>query len=157
MKDFLLDSNGDIVLKKNDIQFVRDNEAMVQKVRMILGTNKGEWMFNKDEGIYFRAILVKNPDHDQIIDTVLDGLHQVDESFQITEYSFETVERRMVLRFKAKKADGETIALAVGELQKNGTTFIVCALDAETILNGGCALDAISVCNTDTTVFSCKV
>lgn len=60
MRSFLLDNNGDVVIKGSDILMVEGSELLAQKVRTVLGTNKGEWFANEDEGIDNRVILGKN-------------------------------------------------------------------------------------------------
>ena len=58
MKGFEL-SNGDVVIKNGEIQMVSGAELTRQTVETVLGTNKGEWFFNVDEGITFSNILGK--------------------------------------------------------------------------------------------------
>ena len=60
MKSFKLDSNGDVVIKNGNIAMVDGAELTAQTVRTLLGTNKGEWFGNLDEGISFKNILGKN-------------------------------------------------------------------------------------------------
>lgn len=120
MKDLQVDAKGDLIISGNDLQLVRDKQLTAQKVRLILGTNKGEWLLNEDEGINFRVILTKNPNEDEILDTVRDGLRQIDETFVITEYKFETKQRHLTLTFKATNDSGETIGF-VAENQ-NGSS-----------------------------------
>lgn len=160
MKDFKVDNHGDLVIAKNDLQFVQDKELTAQKCRLVLSTNKGEWLLNRDEGINFSAILVKNPNRDEIIDTVRDGLRQIDSTFEITEYTFEIIKRHLILTFKAKNDSGEEINLAVGDAQGivNGqsVTVLVCAMNADEVLSAGDAISAMCVCNTDVEVIDCE-
>ena len=58
MKGFEL-SNGDVVIENGEIQMVSGAELTRQTVETVLGTNKGEWFFNADEGITFSNILGK--------------------------------------------------------------------------------------------------
>ena len=60
MKGFKIDKNGDVVIEKNQIQMVENNELLRQTVQCILNTNKGEWPLNEDEGINFYNILGKH-------------------------------------------------------------------------------------------------
>lgn len=60
MKGFQLDSNGDIVISGGHIQMVDGDELLRQTVQSVLGTNKGEWVLNTDEGIDFKNILGKH-------------------------------------------------------------------------------------------------
>ena len=64
MKGFLLDSNGDVVISNRQIQMIEGNALMCQKVKLVLGTNKGEWPLNEDEGISFQNIY--NPKHREL-------------------------------------------------------------------------------------------
>lgn len=162
MKDLQVDARGDLVVTKNDLRFVSGKELTVQKARLVLSTNKGEWLLNADEGINFRAILVKNPNHDEILDTVRDGLRQIDETFEIVEHHFETVQRHLILTFKAVNDRGEEIALAVGDAQgitEDGetVTVLVCSIDANDVLNAGDAFKALCICNTDTLILNATV
>ena len=113
MNDFKLDEKGDIKIENNDISLVSGNDLIVQKIKQILGTNKGEWFANEDEGINIRAILAKNPNEDEIIDNVLDGLQQVDETFHITEYTFNVIDRKLYLNFKAETSSGEEVDITI--------------------------------------------
>lgn len=60
IKGFLLDNNGDVVIKDGKIAMVEGAELKAQTVKTVLGTNNGEWFGNPDEGISFRNILGKN-------------------------------------------------------------------------------------------------
>ena len=59
MKGFMLDEQGDIVIESGAIQMVHDAELTMQTIRSVLGTQKGEWFLNLDEGINHDAILGK--------------------------------------------------------------------------------------------------
>lgn len=60
MRGFLLDSNGDVVIENNKIVMIDGQNLKAQTVRTLLGTNKGEWFGNEEEGISFKNILGKN-------------------------------------------------------------------------------------------------
>lgn len=161
MKDFALDSvTGDVIIKskynkEKDIQYTADDKNLtIQKIRMALGTNKGEWKLNEEEGINFHVILTKNPSYDQILDTVQDGLHQIDETLRITSYSFETMKRKLLMKFTASNGKDEDITLYVGDFTNNSTKILVCAEDAETVMRSGTALEALAICSTDNHLFN---
>ena len=86
MKDFMLDENGELVIKNGKIPYVSDKELKAQKVRQVLRTHNGEWEFDTDEGINRYSMLTKNPNDEEIEDNIRSGLMQVDEDFRITEY-----------------------------------------------------------------------
>lgn len=121
MKDLQIASNGDLVLSGGDIPYISGANLEVQKTRLVLGTNKGEWVLNPDEGINFNVMLGKNPNYDQIIDTVLDGLHQINEDIQISSYRFEKKDRHLVLKFTASLPNGQEVTYTVGEIPSTGS------------------------------------
>ena len=111
MKGFKLDKNGDISISNGKIEYATDMELTAQKVRTVLGTNKGEWFNNKDEGIDFRFILGKSATEDTVREQILSGLKQVDRELYLDSflYSFDKQTRKSSVRFTAKNGDGETV------------------------------------------------
>ena len=59
MKDFLLDSLGDVVISHHDIALVHGMDLLMQKLHQVLSTNNGEWWLDKEEGIPVREIVKK--------------------------------------------------------------------------------------------------
>lgn len=55
----MLNSNGDVAIKDNHILMIEGKELLRQTVQFVLGTNKGEWTLNAEEGINFKNILGK--------------------------------------------------------------------------------------------------
>lgn len=108
MKGFQLDTNGDVVVN-NDICMVYDNELIRQTVETVLGTKCGEWFLNKEEGLEYDQILIKNPNFDFIRTEIQRGLLQVDESLWITEYDQKLEGRKLTITFTAKNDKEETI------------------------------------------------
>lgn len=53
MTGFALDENNDILIKDNQIQMINGSELTKQTIQTVIGTNKGEWCLNEDEGITF--------------------------------------------------------------------------------------------------------
>lgn len=108
MTGFALDENGDILIKDNHIQMISGNELVKQTVQTVIGTNKGEWCLNEDEGITFDNILGKHIPDDEVVKTEIEqGLLQVDE-FNITDFSidFDSKTRRANISFQAENNDG---------------------------------------------------
>lgn len=101
MKDILVDAYGDIVIDNNDLKYVEDADLVRQKVKLTLSTNKGEWLFNANEGIDFFAMLTKNPNEEQVYDTIIDGIRQVDENIIIQDYGSSITGRKLNIRFTA--------------------------------------------------------
>lgn len=162
MKDLQIDNNGDLIIAGHDFRLVSGTSLTRQKVGLVLGTNKGEWKLGSGDGINFKAILGKNPSREEILDTVRDGLRQIDESFVITSYDFEQKQRHMILKFKAVNDSGEEVSLAVGSNPMTSTagkqkTLLVCSMDAEKVLISGSALTAMSICASDGEVLDCEL
>lgn len=60
MKDLKLNAVGDIIIENSDIETIEGSDVTRQMVQQVLGTNKGEWVLNKDEGIVFDNIIGKH-------------------------------------------------------------------------------------------------
>ncbi len=107
MKSFMLDSNGDLILN----QMIADNDLLAQKCECVLGTNKGEWFVNLNEGIVFANILGKNVTDEAIKNEIFQGLSQVDSSFVLTKFTkdTDTNNRKANVSFTARNSNGETV------------------------------------------------
>ena len=123
MKGFQLDKSGDVVMGGLDkegfgvnseacnIRMVDGKELLAQTVRSVIGTNKGEWVLNKNEGISFKNLLGKNVEEEMIKNEVFQGLLQVDSSFAMTEFSAELDRntRHINIHFTAVNSGGEEV------------------------------------------------
>lgn len=111
MKGFKLDDNGDIVISNNKIQMVDGNELLKQTVQSVIGTNKGEWVLNRQEGIMFSNIFGKGNTEDMIRYEIQQGLEQVDETFIITSFEMtKTEDRKYKITFTAQNSIGEEVS-----------------------------------------------
>lgn len=108
MYDLKLSKDGDIEISNDSIKTISSSELLAQQVKMILSTNQGEWWLNKEEGIPFKEILVKNPDYNLIRDYIQYALRQIDATLEISDYSYELIDR--VLHIKLK-INGEEAAI----------------------------------------------
>jgi hypothetical protein len=113
---FLLNEKGDVVIESDDetlssdIVLISDNDLIEQTVRQVLRTNLGEWWLNEDEGIDFYVILTKNPNFEEIRNTINLGLQQVDESFTITDFNCTMgKDRKLTISFTAENENEEEI------------------------------------------------
>lgn len=100
--------NGDVVIGET-IEMVEGSELLRQKVERVLGTNLGEWSYDEEEGIDFRAVLVKNPAEAEVRATIEEALIHIDETFTITEFSMELKGRAAAISFKATNGNGEEV------------------------------------------------
>lgn len=112
MKGFKLDENGDIAILKNKIQMTEENELLKQKVQTVIGTNKGEWVLNRDEGIRFFSILGKGTSKEEIRNEIQKGLEQTDETFMLTSFKTDMgMDRKLKISFTAKNSSGGEISV----------------------------------------------
>lgn len=90
---------------------INGNDLIRQTVETNLGTNKGEWFLDIDEGIEFSNLLGKEKTEETIKNEILQGLSQVDSSFYLTHFSFEfnKLQRKLRVEFAAQNEEGETI------------------------------------------------
>lgn len=90
---------------------INGNELLRQTVQSVLGTNKGEWFLDIDEGIDFSNLLGKEKNEEIIKNEIMKGLLQVDSSFFIDSFSFEIDKRtrKAVVKFTATSEQGETV------------------------------------------------
>ena len=49
--------DGDLVIENEKITMVEGTELTAQTIKYVLSTNRGEWQFDTEEGIYFKNIL----------------------------------------------------------------------------------------------------
>ena len=105
VKSFSTNEHGDVIVNSS-IEMVTDAELLRQKVQRVLGTNKGEWSYDTDEGIDFQAVLRKNPDKDEIRATIDEALVQIDDTFVITSFDLTMDGRKATVSFEAVNADG---------------------------------------------------
>lgn len=111
MKGFALDETGDLRLEHGRISMLEGEELLRQTCQCVLGTNRGEWELNPQEGIDRRVLLPeKCPDEDAIQAQILSGLQQVDESFELKSFSCTvTKERQLVVDFCAVNGEGRQV------------------------------------------------
>lgn len=111
MKGFKLTSDGDIQLTGGIIDMIDGDELTAQKCRTVLGTNKGEWFMNGNEGISFSSMLGKNITEDMQRSQIELGLRQVDDTFSLTEFSreFDNRTRRATIKFTATNKETVTV------------------------------------------------
>lgn len=111
MKGFALDEKGDVLIENNEISIVTGDSLLQQKVWTVLRTNLQEWFFDWEQGIDFENLLGKGTSEELVRYEVEQGLHQVDSTFVITEFSYEEDKkgRKATVYFKAQTESGEEV------------------------------------------------
>ena len=59
MKGFAVDESGDVIIENGDIRMAHGADLTMQTIKSVLGTQKGEWFLNLQEGINYNEILGK--------------------------------------------------------------------------------------------------
>lgn len=96
MKGFLL-NNGDLVITNNELEMVTGNDLTVQTIQSVLATNKGEWIFDTNEGVNFDNILGKQK---VVARSVVDSYYQ-------KEYIAQQQDTSALAEMLRKRLDGE--------------------------------------------------
>ena len=111
MKGFALDEHGDVLIENGHISIVVGDELLRQKVWTVLRTNLKEWFFDWEQGIDFGNLLGKGVGEELARYEITRGLHQVDSTFSITEFSYtvDRAARKATVTFKARNKDGEEV------------------------------------------------
>lgn len=107
IKGFAL-KNGDVLIENNEIQMVEGNELLRQTVQSIIETNKGEWFEDWDEGIEFSNILGKGVTEEMVIAEIEDGLQQVDENLNISNFEMSVKDRVLTVKFTCADEENDT-------------------------------------------------
>nr|DAV45636.1 MAG TPA: Baseplate wedge protein [Caudoviricetes sp.] len=107
IKGFAL-KDGDVLIENNEIQMVDGEELLRQTAQSIIETNKGEWFTDWDEGIDFSNILGKGVTEEMIIAEIEDGLRQVDETLNITDFDMSIDGRMLTVSFSCMSEDSDT-------------------------------------------------
>ena len=107
MKGFSM-KDGDVMIS-DTIEMADGSELVRQKIERVLGTNKGEWHYDKNEGIDFSVVLCKNPDKDEIRATIEQAITNIDETFVVTDFSMKLTGRSATITYSATNSDGEVI------------------------------------------------
>ena len=110
MKGFAIDDHGDVRVEKNDVKLVYDAELLIQKIRQVLSTNRGEWWLDPKEGIPVQKILKKDPNLAMVRDYVRNAIAQVDASLKMTRCDMVTEGRALKINFEVIGSDGAVSA-----------------------------------------------
>lgn len=112
-KGFLLDENNDIVTRDGKFVVIKDNELTGQTLRTTLGTVKGEWFRNADEGIDQAFMIGKGVTEDMQRTQIEEACLQVDENLYVSEFHSETDKktRTATITFTAKDRNDNEITV----------------------------------------------
>lgn len=118
MKSFALDENGDVLIENNEITMAHGTDLLLQTIKSVLATKKGEWFLDWEEGIDHSEILGKHEvDNDIIKSEIQDGITQVDENLVIDDFESEYDKKTRKLKLKFTVINSETGETA--EIEEN--------------------------------------
>lgn len=111
MTGFALDENGDVLIENGCISIVVGDELLRQKVWTVLRTNLGEWFFDCEQGVDYYNLLGKQTNEELVRYEIERGLAQVDSTFVITEFSYDSEKgsRKAWVKFKAQNESGAEV------------------------------------------------
>lgn len=112
MKGIKLTNDGDIDIVNNRISTIDGSELLRQTVQAVLSTHEGEWFLNDKEGINYNLFITKKPDFEVIRSAIIEGLQQVDSTFQLEKYNYlyDKNRRTLTINFTAKNSKGEYVS-----------------------------------------------
>lgn len=120
---FGLDDTGDWDFNPDTGVFnmISDNEALTQKLSLLLGENLGEIPWNEDLGLDHNE-LIANGDDQEVVQTILDDYlteqwTDIYDSLEITEFKVDRLNRLTELSANVTLVDGTVISASVNEQQ----------------------------------------
>lgn len=112
MKALAIGEDGDLIIENNKFKMVDGEELTRQKTQEIIGTNKGEWFLDWEQGINFDNLLGKGVTDDDVRNEIEDGLRQVDENLSLSTFTREVEKRKSTINFTAvNKKNNEEISV----------------------------------------------
>lgn len=111
MKGFAMDENGDVLIENGAISLAVGDNLLQQNVCAVLRTNLKEWFLDWEQGVDFDNLLGKNVGDELARYEIERGLHQVDSTFNLTEFAYTADYSARIAKivFKARNADGEEV------------------------------------------------
>lgn len=112
MKTFGLNDIGDLEFDgQNSIKMIEGNEEKLQSLKLLLGTNTGEWFLNIFHGLaYFDILGKKQINQDEIRAAIYEALEQeerIDEVLSLN-INFENNNRKLTINFSVRM-DGQIV------------------------------------------------
>ncbi len=109
VRDFLLGSDGDLVINNGDFVLVSGAPAAQQGVSFRLGFVQGDWFLDREDGIpYFTRILIKHPNYAEAREWVRLAIIDTPDivSVDSIDLAFNPSTRGLVIYYGASTATG---------------------------------------------------
>ena len=112
--DLLLDrETHDIVVRRYDLQLVRDVDLIAQNIKQRLWLFLGEWYLNRNAGVpYFQEILVKGPNQTRVESIFKATIVETRGVLDLLEFGLEydPQRRRLSVNFTVRVESGDRVA-----------------------------------------------
>ncbi|MED4977229.1 DUF2634 domain-containing protein [Heyndrickxia faecalis] len=102
---------GDIVIENGEVVMVDGDEELVQSIRMLLQTRKGEFFLEPEHGLSFDNIIGKEANQDETHDDIVEAISQEDriESVEKIDFNDDNKARIRSISVELQKADGNAL------------------------------------------------
>ena len=105
-----LTDDGDVDLTGGQINFLTNEDAIVQNIKSLLSIRRGEWFLNTDLGLSHDNLLVKAPDLTILDLDIREAISQESEILTVENVDIEIGEdRRVNISFQARLREDQTI------------------------------------------------
>jgi hypothetical protein len=110
MKSFAL-KDGDIVIENGELVMVEEQEETVQSIQIGIGTHKGEWFLDLEEGINFLLMVDKTVSEAEKREEIYNTLMKQEQikSVESIDFHFDRSTRALTVSFQATSTEGESI------------------------------------------------
>jgi phage baseplate assembly protein W len=113
MRSYFLDPETDDLAVDDfgNIKMVDGVDEQKQSVRLLLGTNTGEWFLDTLHGLAYQYLQVKNPNETEIRGAFLQAFDQEARIQEVQELTvdFNHSSRHLAVKFKLRMEDGTMI------------------------------------------------
>lgn len=96
---------------QNNLVMVEGEDEIVQSIRLLLGTNTGEWFLNPQHGLVYEHLQVKVPDMERIRAEVMLALDQEPRISEVEDLQidFDRQSRMLTICFRTTTQNGDVI------------------------------------------------
>lgn len=111
MKALKLDETGDFILENGEFVMIEGDEQLAQEAEISIGTKKGEWFLNLDEGMDRTPIIGKNFNENGARSSIIESLIGTSEPLAAESIVFAKVDRTLLVDAEFKKEDGTRLSV----------------------------------------------
>lgn len=115
-KDILLNNSNDLEISNFDLVLTNDNEGVVQRIKRLLLTTKGEWFLDTDLGTpWLDDILGRKNSLDSIKSVLVNVILKVDsvQKIEDIQLNFDEINRKLNINIAIKDIFGENLEINI--------------------------------------------